>query len=321
MGADLPTSKPALAYDAKDVANLCQALQEKEAELVIRKRFQEELYALINSLEKRFNECTVQLATTRQEMRLERQRHLECQMEITRLSEILVREQQVLGSANDELDAFTYSVAHDLRAPLRHIRGYATALKEDCAESLDGTALGYLERLERAGSRMESQMEALLTLTRIARQELRLSSVDLGELAGACAAALRQSAPERTVVFEIQEQLCAQADLAMMQAALGHLLENAWKYTGNREVARIEFGKQEKGRVYYLRDNGVGFDMRYADRLFGPFQRMHNESDFAGTGIGLATVQRIIHRHGGKIWASAEVGVGATFYFTLSSLN
>jgi len=221
---------------------------------------------------------------------------------------------------NHELESFSYSISHDLRAPLRHLIGFSGALLEDYADTLDATAKTYLDCIVRAGGKLESLIEALLNLSQITRQELRIASVDLSELARECAASLLDSAPERSVVFHIADELPVQADAALMKAAIGNLLENAWKYTCKKDTANIELGQNREGDaiVFYLRDNGAGFDMRYAARLFGPFQRMHKESEFEGTGIGLATVQRIIHRHGGRIWADAVVDGGATFFFTLS---
>jgi light-regulated signal transduction histidine kinase (bacteriophytochrome) len=320
MEADLQASKPSSTSDASEATALRVALKEKEQELLQRKRFDEELYSLINMLERKLTDGAVQLATARQEMMLEKQRQLECQLEIARLTDILVREQDTLTTLSQEIEAFNYGISHDLRAPLRHLLGFSAALGEEYSGCLDGTAHGYLKSIQRAAGRMEMQIEALLTLSRISRQELRATTVDLGRLAQERAETLRAAHPQRDLALKLGAGLAVQADLIMMQAAIGHLIDNAWKFTGNRERATVEFGrKEDRGcTIFYLRDNGAGFDMRYADRLFGPFQRMHKESEFDGVGVGLATVQRIIHRHGGKIWANAEVGVGATFYFTLS---
>jgi light-regulated signal transduction histidine kinase (bacteriophytochrome) len=320
MGADLLTSKPSSTCDADDLSAMRAALKEKELELAERKHFDQELYSLVNMLEKRITEGAVQLATARQEMILEKQRQLECELEIARLTDILVREQDTLTMLNQEIESFNYGISHDLRAPLRHLSGFTSALSEEYSGSLDSTAQSYLNSIRRAAVKMESQIEGLLSLSRISRQELRSTTVDLGKLAVERTEALQVSDPQRRIALSISDNLSVQADPAMMQVAVGHLIDNAWKYTVEKERATVEFGrKEERGcMIYYLRDNGAGFDMRYADRLFAPFQRMHKESEFEGVGVGLATVQRIIHRHGGKIWADAEVGVGATFYFTLS---
>ena len=225
-----------------------------------------------------------------------------------------------LEAANKELEAFSYSVSHDLRAPLRSIDGFSQALLEDYADKLDQEGREHLHRVRASSQRMGELIDNLLGLSRVTRKEMRLETVNLSELAKNIAAELQQSQPERQVAFASAEGLRANADGGLMRVVLENLLGNAWKFTGKRADARIEFGVvQDNGKsAYYLRDNGAGFDMAYADKLFGAFQRLHGQKEFSGTGIGLATVQRIIHRHGGSVWAEGKVGAGATFYFTLS---
>ena len=227
-----------------------------------------------------------------------------------------------LEASNKELEAFAYSVSHDLRAPLRGVDGWSLALLEDyCSqcERVDGKGRRYLERVRSETQRMGRLIDDLLQLSRITRAEMHCDWVDLSEVAESIAARLRENHPRRSLEFAIQPGLRASADARLLDVALTNLLENAVKFTGPRERARIEF--QHTGRdgksAFVIRDNGVGFDMAYAGMLFGAFQRLHSESEFPGTGIGLATVQRVVHRHGGRIWAEAEPDRGAAFYFTL----
>ena len=227
-----------------------------------------------------------------------------------------------LAAANKELEAFAYSVSHDLRAPLRSIDGFSQALLEDYADKLDEQGEGYLQRVRAASQRMGHLIDDLLNLSRVTRREMKLESVNLSILAREITEEVAQTQPDREVEFIITEDLMAQGDISLLRIALENLLGNAWKFTGNQPDTVIEFGAtQYEGQLtYYIRDNGVGFDMTYMDKLFSPFQRLHTVAEFPGTGIGLATVQRIIHRHGGKIWAEGETGKGATFYFTLSKV-
>jgi PAS domain S-box-containing protein len=224
-----------------------------------------------------------------------------------------------LEASNRELEAFCYSVSHDLRAPLRGIDGFSQALLEDYAGRLDNQGKDYLQRVRAATQRMGTLIDDLLDLSRITRAEMRRETVNLSELAHAIATELRQGQPERNVEFVIAPELRAEGDSGLMRAVLENLLGNSWKFTSRRERARIELGctQADGTSAFFVRDNGAGFDPAYADRLFGAFQRLHDKNDFPGTGVGLATVQRIIHRHGGRIWAESAVERGATFYFTL----
>jgi signal transduction histidine kinase len=224
-----------------------------------------------------------------------------------------------LEAANRELEAFSYSVSHDLRAPLRGIDGFSQALLEDYADKVDGQGKDYLRRVREASQHMAQLIDDLLNLSRVSREEIQREEVDLSAMARTIATELRKSQPERRVEFVIANGLVANADERLLRVAMENLLENAWKFTGKHAQATIEIGvtQVDGEQVFYVRDNGAGFDMAYADKLFGTFQRLHGRTEFPGTGIGLATVQRIVHRHGGRPWAKGGVGKGATFYFTL----
>mgnify|MGYP000844000355 FL=1 len=224
-----------------------------------------------------------------------------------------------LEQVNEELERFTYSVSHDLRAPLRSIDGFSQALQEDYEDRLDREAQDYLHRIRAACQRMTAMIDAILQLSRIGRYEMHREKVKLSALAQDIALELEATSPDRKVEFSITEGIVAAGDPMLLRMALENLIGNAWKFTQEREGARIEFGVMQKNSktIYYVRDNGTGFDMKYADKIFDPFQRLDNAMAFSGTGIGLASVKRIIHRHGGEIWAEGEVDKGATFYFTL----
>ena len=224
-----------------------------------------------------------------------------------------------LEMVNKEMESFSYSVSHDLRAPLRGIDGFSQALLEDYGEILDDRGKGYLERARSAAQHMGNLIEDLLKLSRVTRSEFRSERVDLSALVRAIADMVQQNNPQQAVDLFIQDGVVVRGDANLLGIALTNLLENAWKFTGRTAHPRIEFGVTIKDGedVYYIRDNGVGFDMTYANKLFGTFQRLHSADEFPGTGIGLATVKRIFNRHGYQVWAEAEVGKGATFYFTL----
>ncbi len=226
---------------------------------------------------------------------------------------------QQLKAANQELEAFSYSVSHDLRAPLRSIDGFSQALLEDYADRFDDQGRHYLTRVRAGTQRMGELIDDLLQLSRVTRAEIRRETVDLSALADSVVADLKRAEPQRRVDVVIQPGLQTEGDAKLLRIALVNLLSNAWKFTGRQPAARIELGAQDNGgeRVFYMRDNGVGFDMAYAGKLFGAFQRLHAQGEFPGTGIGLATVQRIINRHGGRVWAEAAVNQGASFYFAL----
>jgi two-component system, sensor histidine kinase and response regulator len=226
-----------------------------------------------------------------------------------------------MAVVNKELEAFSYSVSHDLRAPLRCIDGFCHALLEDYAAALDETGRQYLHHVREGTRQMGELIDGLLRLARVTRSELRREAVNLSQLARDVGARLQNhsSGPARRVELRVEEGLLAEGDTHLLENVLENLLSNAWKFTSKRSEARIEVGTslQDGIPVFFVRDNGAGFDMTYANKLFGAFQRLHAATEFEGHGIGLATVSRILHRHGGRIWAEGQTDVGATFYFTL----
>jgi len=234
--------------------------------------------------------------------------------------EIRVRQRTAeLQAANRELEAFSYSVSHDLRAPLRSIDGFSNALLEDYAGVLDEEGNGNLHRVRAAAQRMEQLIEDMLNMARVTRVELRVASVNLSHLVEEICSELSRREPGRQVHLTVAPDVLVAGDQNLLRIALENLLANAWKFTAKREQANVEFGVTEQAGepLFFVRDNGAGFDMADADKLFGEFQRLHSIAEFPGTGVGLATVQRVIHRHGGRIWAEAKVDAGATFFFTL----
>jgi len=228
----------------------------------------------------------------------------------------LVRE---LEHKNRELESFSYAVSHDLRAPLRRIDSFSRAILESQGRRLDDEGRKFLSRVREASQQMAQLIDDVLYLSRVTRSELRDQDVDLSEVAELVVSRLKEGQPNRRMEVKIRPGVVVTGDGQLLKIALENLLQNAWKFTGNQAEPRIEFGvTQTSGEpTYFIRDNGAGFEMTYAARLFGPFQRLHSQQEFPGNGIGLATVQRIIHRHGGKVWAEGLVGQGATFYFTL----
>jgi len=243
----------------------------------------------------------------------------QAEAEVKNLNEILKHRAAELEVSNKELEAFAYSVSHDLRAPLRSMEGFSQALLEDCFDSLNDQCKDYLRRIQSSAELMAQLIDDLLRLSRITRAEMFLDNVNLSEMVNIITSELKQSQPERKAEFFVTPGLTAQGDDKLLRVVFNNLLENAWKFTGKTDTARIEFSAIEKDgqKAYFIRDNGAGFDMKYVDKLFSPFQRLHSSDEFPGTGIGLASVQRIIHRHGGLVWAEGKIGEGATFYFTL----
>jgi signal transduction histidine kinase len=223
-----------------------------------------------------------------------------------------------LEHANRELDAFSYSVSHDLRAPLRAVDGFSKALAEDCSAELGKQGVEYLERIGNGVKRMSGLIDDLLGLSKVSRAPIAPGDVDLSSLATAIVSELRRAQPHRELSVDIARDLVARGDPHLLEVALANLVGNAWKFTSRSEAPRLEVGRQAADEpTFFVRDNGAGFDMAYATRLFSPFQRLHAAGEFEGTGIGLAIVQRVIARHGGRVWAEAAVGRGATFFFTL----
>lgn len=229
--------------------------------------------------------------------------------------------ERALHNTNVELESFSYSVSHDLRAPLRSIDGFSQALVEDAGPLLDEESRRHLERIRGAARRMGLLIDDLLTLSKVTRAEMKRERVDVTEIATQIAAELARLAPTRAVAVTVAPELTATGDAQLVRLALQNLIENAWKFTSRRSQASIEVGPTKDGDgapAFYVRDNGAGYDPNFATKLFGPFQRLHPASDFPGSGIGLATVKRIVHRHGGHVWAEGKIDTGACFYFTLS---
>jgi signal transduction histidine kinase len=222
-----------------------------------------------------------------------------------------------LEATNRELEAFSYSVSHDLRAPLRTVDGFSLALEEDYTDVIDATGKDYIRRIRAGVQRLGMLIDALLQLSRVTRADVETSEFDLSEVANSVSADLLQENRARTIEFRIEPGLSAMGDPRLIRIALENLLGNSVKFTSRRDAALIEFGWDPEQRAYFVRDNGAGFDMTYANRLFSAFHRLHGDKDFKGSGIGLATVSRIVHRHHGRIWANSEVDRGATFYFSL----
>jgi len=256
---------------------------------------------------------TVRLNLRRREAEEELQRHQQ------QLERLVAERTAELSAVNEELEAFSYSVSHDLRGPLRAIDGFSQLLIDDFGDRVDDAGREYLDRVRNAAQRMGELIDDLLDLSRVSRADINSEPVDLSVLAREIVADLRAGEPQRNVEVEVQAAMRVTGDKLLLRLALENLIGNAWKYTSGGRRARIEVGMEERenGVVFFVQDNGVGFDMKYADKLFQPFQRLHGTHEFPGTGIGLATVQRIIQRHGGRLWANAAPGQGARFCFTL----
>jgi light-regulated signal transduction histidine kinase (bacteriophytochrome) len=267
------------------------------------------LYVVLRSYERRGGDAMAALVRSRNEVRCAN----------AELEHRVVERTRQLEAANRELEAFAYAISHDLRAPLRSMSGFSQILQENAPPGLDEKSRHYLQRIHDASMRMSGLIDDLLNLSRIGRSELTARPISLSQVAAEAAAAVRERHPKRDVQLEVAPGLEVNADPRLLRIALENLLSNAWKYTARASPARVSVGVQagEHGPVYFVRDNGVGFDIKYADKLFVPFQRLHPETEFPGSGIGLVTVQRIIARHGGRVWADAKPDEGATFYFTL----
>jgi light-regulated signal transduction histidine kinase (bacteriophytochrome) len=251
----------------------------------------------------------------------EQTNHEEISVLTQQIERLLTEQTERLECINRDLEAFNYSVAHDLCAPLRRICGFTRVLQEQYAGQLDLEGMDYLERIYKSSQHMNELIEALLQLSQLSYLNLKREVVDLSEIISETASDLQQSTPDRKAEFIIQPRIRTFGDSSLLEIAMKNLLRNAWKFTQMREVACIEFGAIEVAadRTCFVKDNGIGFDMANADKMFHAFQRLHPSSEFPGNGIGLTTVQRIINRHGGRIWAEGEVDRGATFYFTLQS--
>ncbi|MBJ6727601.1 sensor histidine kinase [Geomesophilobacter sediminis] len=237
------------------------------------------------------------------------------------IERLLTEQTDRLESINRDLEAFNYSVAHDLCAPLTRICGFTRALQEQYGDRLDSQGLDYLERIFKSSQHMNELVEALLQLSQLSYQNIKREVVDLSEIAADTAQELRSSAPDRIAEFLIQPRIRTFGDANLLEIVIKNLMRNAWKFTRTRATTFIEFGARDVAadKACFVRDNGIGFDMSDCEKMFHAFQRLHNGTDFPGNGVGLTTVQRIINRHGGRIWAEGEVDKGATFYFTLQS--
>ena len=276
----------------------------------------------IGQLSRAFDKMTRDLkmiTASRDDLNREIAERKRAEEEIVKLNEDLKHHVLQLEESNHELEAFSYSVSHDLRSPLRSIDGFSLALLEDSADKLDAQGRDYLSRVRAATQRMSQLIDDLLKLSRVARMELRRERVDLSMIAEKIVSHLRDNDPGRPTKFVIEEGLFDLGDERLLTVVLENLLANAWKFSEKSPAPVVEFGTAQPGgaRAYFVRDNGAGFDMAYADKLFNPFQRLHTAVEFPGTGIGLATVKRIINRHGGRVWIEGEVGKGTTVYFTL----
>jgi light-regulated signal transduction histidine kinase (bacteriophytochrome) len=270
------------------------------------------LYVLLNRHKKRDDATVSALLESQREVQ-----HMNAELE----KRVAERTRQ-LQAANRELESFAYAVSHDLRAPLRSLSGFSQILQETAAAQLDDKSLHYLRRIHDASQRMSGLIEDLLSLSRISSAELVVRPVNLTQLCADAAAALRERFPGHQVQLQIAPNLLVEGDARLLRTAMDCLLGNAWKYTIRAAQPTVTVGVQKGltgGPAYFVRDNGVGFDMAYANKLFVPFQRLHPEAEFQGSGIGLVTAQRIIARHGGRIWAEAQVDHGATFFFTVGA--
>lgn len=304
-----------------------EVVTQKDYSLRVNKLSNDEVGTLADAFNAMLSEIqcrTDELETSNQVLEKEVAERRRAEEEIRRLNiELDTRVQErtaELEIANTELESFCYSVSHDLRAPLRSIDGFSHALVDELGNNLSENSRRYLGKIHNSTKRMGQLIEDLLNLSRLSKAALKLVPLDLGSMAQEIISGLQQSSPDRNVDVSIWDGMKAVGDSRLMLVVLENLLGNAWKFTGRTEKPKIEIGViEEEGKsIYFVRDNGAGFDMAYADKLFGVFQRLHGQNEYQGTGVGLATVQRIILRHGGRIWATAVPGKGAVFYFTLA---
>lgn len=320
--AHLHQHKEQLELVVKERTRELQMVNEKlRLEIEQRKSTDRELRHYREQLEKLVEERTLELRMANEMLLDALAQKEQAQREILQLNAGLQRRAIELDVANKELQSFSYSVSHDLRSPLRSIDGFSLALLEEYEAVLDETGQDYLRRVRTATQRMGHLIDDLLNLSRVTRQDLVYQAVNLSKIAQTKLQELQQSDPQRQVTTRVTEGLVVQGDKRLLTLALENLLDNAWKFTSERGRAVIEMGLQEREgeQVYYVKDNGAGFHMDYAHKLFVPFQRLHAMDQFPGTGIGLATVKRVIQRHGGQIWPEASVNEGVTFYFTLGN--
>jgi light-regulated signal transduction histidine kinase (bacteriophytochrome) len=278
----------------------------------------------ISELPNEFNLMLDRLSGTARRLDAEKNQSERAEAELAVLAQSM--EQRViertteLDRANEELESFAYSIAHDLRAPLRGITGFSQIVLAQNEAKLDQESVNNLQRVVAAGKRMSLLIDDLLALSRISRREVQRGKLDLSAMATEIAAFLAQAHPKRSVRVSVRPDMHLDGDAGLMRIAMENLLGNAWKFSSRKDDAEIEVGSERRDgeEIYFVRDNGAGFDMKYVGQLFKPFQRLHGEKDFEGTGIGLSIVQRVVARHGGRIWAEAKEGEGATFYFSVA---
>jgi light-regulated signal transduction histidine kinase (bacteriophytochrome) len=309
-------SAPALESGASDPQTLIRLLQ---AELATTNH---EVMILTLDLEKRVAERVTELSQANKDLVKENSGRRLADEQVRKLNQDLEQRAGLLEAANKELETFSYSVSHDLRAPLRHILGFATMLREDAGSALGEKPKEHLNRITEAATRMSTLIDDLLYFSRFSHAELTRESVDLNVIVESVIRDQESEVRGRNIVWKRAKLPRAWGDTALLRQVFVNLISNALKYSRLSDPAEIEIGVQESGpreATFFVRDNGVGFDSRYADKLFGVFQRLHKASEFEGTGIGLASVRRIVARHSGKTWAEAKVGKGATFYFTLTT--
>jgi len=291
-----------------------KAIESGKRDIAIPVESEDEIGALTSS----FNRM-VEALRQRSEERDEAERRLR---ELNaRLEEKVIARTTQLEEVNRELESFSYSAAHDLRAPLLRLNGLCKALKEDCGERLDEETRAYLRRIAAVGKQMERVIASMSALFNVQRREMRRREMDLSAMVRAIISTLRQADPLREVTLRVEDRVMAHGDTELVWTALENLVGNAWKFTSRTADACIEFGRTRQGgeEVFFLRDNGTGFDMTYADKLFKPFERLHGHDEFPGTGVGLAIVHRVMERHGGRVWLESAPGAGTTCYFTLPS--
>ena len=300
-------------------AELFESHRQLEVEIAERKLAEETIRQARDNLEKRVQERTAKLAASNAELIREVAERKRAEDDSRSLNAQLVQRSAQLEASNKELEAFSYSVSHDLRAPLRGIDGFSQAVLEDYDDKLDDSGRSYLNRVRAASQRMSQLIDAMLNLARLTRAEIHSQTFDMSAVAQSILDDLQKLEPEREVECVVANNLLATADPQLLRAVLENLIGNAWKFTRQQQNPRIEFGHgQYKGQAaFFVKDNGAGFDMTYAHKLFGAFQRLHAYTEYPGVGVGLATVHRIIQRHGGQIWPEGAVDEGATFYFTL----
>jgi len=279
-----------------------------------------ELQKAQSILESRVEERTAELRQTNIQLQTEMDERKRAEEDIKQLNKNLLKRAAELEASNKELESFSYTVSHDLRAPLRSINGFSQAVLEDYAGKLDEQGKIYLQNIRESSQLMASLIDDILSLSRVSRTELDIKKVNLSDTAVSIMEALKKTEPERQIKYIIIPKMEVYGDRNLLGVVLENLLGNAFKFTARCKHAQIEFGATESNgeKIFYVRDNGAGFDMMYVDKLFKPFQRLHSVDEFPGTGVGLASVQRIINRHGGKVWAEGEIDKGVTIYFTLN---